>query len=69
MHLLQFSFRGSSLKNVRNGDAGIPVGEVRVVPASADCDTESVAGDPTQLNVMELPHDSLSALLRKKKKD
>ena len=53
---------GAALKHVRDGDARVPVGKVRVVAAPAHGDPEPVTRDPLQSHVMKLPGYPLPAL-------
>ena len=61
-HLLQLALGRAGLEHVRDGDAGVAGGEVRVVPTTADGNTEPVAGHAVQRDVVVLPDHPLAAL-------
>ena len=58
----QLPLGGAALEHVGDGDAGVPVGEVRVVASTAHGDAEAVARDSLQRHVMKLPGYPLPAL-------
>ena len=43
---LKFSLGGPRLEDVRDGDGGVAVGEVGIVPSPRHGDSEPVAGNP-----------------------
>jgi len=60
--LLESSFGWSSFEDVRDGDGGVTVGEVRVVSASAHRDAEAIAGHPAQVDRVVLPRYAFASL-------
>ena len=66
--LLKLSLGGSGLENVRDGNAGVAVGEMRVVPAAADGDPEPESGHPAQLDLFDVPVHHVVMLERQEKK-
>lgn len=63
----EFAFGGPRLEYVGYGDGGVSVGEVWVVSAAGNGDSEPVPRDSGQSHVVVLPHDPFPALKHRKK--
>lgn len=61
-YLHESTLRRPGLEHVGDGDGGIPVGKVGVVPSSRHRDAEPVPGNPRQRHMVELPYYPLSTL-------
>ncbi len=62
LYLHKFALGRAALQHIRDGDGGVAVGEVGVVPTPGHGDAEPVARHPAQGHVVQLPGDPFSSL-------